>query len=244
MAGLFSKKESMKNRMKQDHCKRCGTCCKKGGPSFHHEDRELIDGGKILSKFLYTIRKGELAHDNVNGRLIPVAEDIIKIKGKGKQWTCVFLDEKGDRCTIYDHRPMECRMLQCWDTKALEDKYTLERLTRKDLLSDIEGLWDLIEAHEEKCGYQKIGDLLKQYEEIDDHRFQKKMLELIGYDTSIRHLVVEKAGVDRRMNEFLFGRPLTETLIMFGLKLTQKDGKPRIEMTCTGVNATPLGGKK
>jgi Fe-S-cluster containining protein len=33
-------------------CIRCGTCCKKGGPSFHLEDKMLIEKGIILSKYL------------------------------------------------------------------------------------------------------------------------------------------------------------------------------------------------
>ncbi len=219
----------MEENRKNDHCKKCGTCCRKGGPSFHHGDRELIDTGKIPSKYLYTIRKGELARDNVKGMLAPVKKDIIKIKGKGTTWTCIFLDEKANHCTIYKNRPLECRELKCWDTTGIEHIYNRKRLTRNDLLSGIEGLWELIETHEEKCSYRKIKELLKQYPKTHDSRFQEEMLELISYDASIRNLVVEKAGVDREMNDFLFGRPLTRTLIMFDLKLIQKDGKPWLE---------------
>ena len=64
------------------NCIRCGTCCKKGGPSFHQADKHLIEKGLIHSKYLYTLRKGELAYDNVKECLMPVNSDIVKIKGK------------------------------------------------------------------------------------------------------------------------------------------------------------------
>jgi len=59
-------------------CIRCGTCCKKGGPSFHLADKHLIDKGIILSKYLFTIRKGELAYDNVRQELLPLSSELIK----------------------------------------------------------------------------------------------------------------------------------------------------------------------
>ncbi|MGD9193367.1 MAG: hypothetical protein PVH58_15695, partial [Desulfobacterales bacterium] len=69
-----------KDKSGTNECMRCGTCCEKGGPSFHHDDRMLIEKGIILSKNLYTIRRGELAYDNVQGCLRAVESDIIKIK--------------------------------------------------------------------------------------------------------------------------------------------------------------------
>ena len=118
---------------------RCGTCCKKGGPTFHHADKTLIEAGVIESKYLYTIRKGEMAYDNVKQCLEPVSSDVIKIKGKNESQTCIFFNEPQSVCTIYENRPTECRALKCWDTKALEGLYAKKRLTRKDLLSEIEG---------------------------------------------------------------------------------------------------------
>ena len=55
-------------------CKRCGTCCREGGPALHRVDHDLVASGKIPLKDLYTIRKEELARDNVKGTLQPVVE--------------------------------------------------------------------------------------------------------------------------------------------------------------------------
>ena len=76
---------------KQTSCRQCGTCCRKGGPSFHLEDRALIDEGLIQAKDLFTIRRGEPAHENVQGKISPVKTDIIKIKGKKGVWHGKFV---------------------------------------------------------------------------------------------------------------------------------------------------------
>jgi Fe-S-cluster containining protein len=94
----------------QTGCRRCGACCIKGGPALHRKDRPLVTQGVIGLRFLYTLREGELAMDNVAGGLCPVSDDIIKIKGQGHGWTCVFFDAAVKGCQIYASRPAECRV--------------------------------------------------------------------------------------------------------------------------------------
>ena len=206
-------------------CKRCGTCCKKGGPSFHHADKALIEAGVIPSRCLYTIRKGEMAYDNVRQCLEPVRSDIIKIKGKGDSWTCLFFDEAQDACSIYESRPIECRALKCWDTAELEALYARKRLKRKDLIADIEGLWDLIKDHQERCNYDTIHALVKAINSDRAGDSRQKLAELIQFDIEIRKLVVSRGGLDADMLDFLFGRPLHRTLMNFGLRVLQKGKK-------------------
>jgi Fe-S-cluster containining protein len=206
-------------------CIRCGTCCKKGGPSFHHADKILIEKGTIHSKCLYTIRKGELAYDNVRQCLEPASSDIIKLKGKGDSWTCILFDEQQSACTIYQNRPVECRALKCWDTKELEDLYAKNRLARKDLLSDIEGLWGLIKDHQQRCNYTAIQKLVKALNSHMEANARQKLAEIIQFDNEIRKLVVTTAGLDAEMLDFLFGRPLIQTIENFGLKVQQKGKK-------------------
>ena len=209
-------------------CIRCGTCCEKGGPCFHIEDRVLIEKGKISSKYLYTIRKGELAHDNVKGCLTPVDSDIIKIKGKKDSWMCAFFDEIKKGCTIYDERPLECRVLKCWDTRELEEIYANTRLTRTDLVSVIKGLWDLIQDHQARCDYKKIQPLIKDLAGSNRNQARQKLLEIIRYDAEIRKLVVSRGGLDPELLDFLFGRPLTKTLRNYGIRIHQEGKKIRL----------------
>jgi Fe-S-cluster containining protein len=200
-------------------CKRCGTCCTKGGPSFHHADKVLIETGIIHSKYLYTIRKGEWAYDNVRQCLEPASSDIIKIKEKNESWTCIFFDETQNACAIYENRPLECRALKCWDTQDLEDLYAKSRLTREDLISEIEGLWSLIKDHHQRCDYEIIQKLVNAIKaQPNDVQARTKLAEIIKFDTEIRKLVVSTAGLESEMLDFLFGRPLTRTIKKMGLK--------------------------
>ena len=195
-------------------CMRCGICCKKGGPSFHLADKHLIDEGIILTKYLFTIRKGELAYDNVRHELLPLSSELIKIKGKNNSNICIFFNESEKKCEIYNNRPTECKALKCWDTREIEQIYSKNRLTRKDLLFDIEGLWELVEDHQARCSYEKIKKTL-QLQDNSKNAIQKEIRQIIRYDTEIRHLVVKKGGMDSKILDFLFGQPLAVKLKSF-----------------------------
>jgi Fe-S-cluster containining protein len=203
----------------QTACRQCGTCCRKGGPSFHLEDRALIDDGLIQAKDLFTIRRGEPAHENVQGRILSVKTDIIKIKGKKGVWECSFLDGETNRCAIYANRPIECRALTCWDTRKIEAIYNRTRLTRTDLLQNVAGLRDLVEDHQQRCDYHIIQRLAGKPYNIPDKTSRTKLLEIIGFDTHIRILTTQQGGIQPALTDFLFGRPLTVTLPLMGIPI-------------------------
>ena len=206
-------------------CKRCGTCCKKGGPCFHIEDKMLIEKGVILIKYLYTIREGELAYDNIKERLISVNSDLIKIKSKNNSRECIFFGEKDNSCRIYDNRPVECRVLKCWDTREIEQIYFKNRLIRKDLLYKVEGLWSLIEDHQSRCSYDKIKHFVKELDGEKKNKAIQGIYDILIYDDSIRKLIVKKGKMDPENLDFLFGRPVVATIRMFGLKAEKKNDK-------------------
>ena len=199
-------------------CKRCGTCCKKGGPSFHRQDKDLVENGLILLTDIYTIRKGEPAYDNVNMRNIYADSDIIKIKSRKGTTACIFFDECKNVCRIYSHRPVECRVLTCWDTVEIERIYSKDRLVRKDLLSQIHGLWDLIDDHQNRCSYETLRSLFESVTLNKDKAASEDIRYIVDYDTHIRQLVLEKSHMNPEMMDFLFGRCLEETIKGFGLQ--------------------------
>lgn len=209
-------------------CIRCGTCCKKGGPSFHLEDKVLIEKGIILSKYLYTIREGELCYDNIKESILQAASDIIKIKSQKDSVTCIFFNEKENECTIYDNRPVECRALKCWDTREIENIYSKNRLTRKDLISTIEGLWDLVEDHQRRCSYEMLKFFIDALNKDKKDEALKGIFDIIEYDAQIRELVVQKGYLDPEMTDFIFGKPITETIRMYGFKIIKQDDNYRL----------------
>jgi Fe-S-cluster containining protein len=154
---------------------------------------------------------------------LPAVSDIIKIKGQEESWTCIFFNEKESACTIYDNRPLECRALKCWDTGEIEKIYSKNRLTRKDLLSNIEGLWDLVEDHQNRCSYEKLNLLLDILKKNKINKSLKSTLDIIEYDARIRELVVQKGGLDPEMTDFIFGRPITETIKIYGFKIKKQN---------------------
>jgi len=198
--------------MNTKDCKRCGTCCSKGGPSFHFEDKGIIEDGLIPANHLYTIRKGEPIRDNISGSIIYAPSDIIKIRGQGNSWTCLYYNDDEKKCGIYECRPLECRVLKCWDTREIESIYGKSMLSRKDLFSKVEGLWDLVTDYDERCSYEEIAGLIRETGSRARGRLSEKAAELIEYDNTIRELVVKKGNLDFDLLDFLFGRPLSVTL--------------------------------
>ena len=211
--------------IQKNQCRRCGTCCAKGGPALHWSDREVVDSGKIALKCLFTIRQGEPAYDNIRRSIAPAATDIIKVKGAAdNDASCIFLDQERVGCAIYAARPMECRVLTCWDTRAIMAMYDQERLTRADLLSRLPGLNDLVAEHQERCGYEQVSlwaEHIQQGREAG--QAVEGLLHAMRYDQSLRQVAVARTRLDPGLLEFIFGRPLSITIRMFRLKLAKKE---------------------
>jgi Fe-S-cluster containining protein len=204
-------------------CRRCGTCCRKGGPALHLTDRDLVDRGRIPLKHLFTIRQGEPACDNITGVIAPAATDIIKIKAQHDDSSgCCYFDEEQRICRQYDHRPIECQVLTCWNTTEIEGLYDRDRLTRAHLLDQVPGLWDLVQDHQYHCDYDVITGLVNRFkQDSDDPDPEARLLDIIRYDQSLRLTTLERTDLDRRVLDFLFGRPLYVTIRRFQLKLAQ-----------------------
>jgi Fe-S-cluster containining protein len=221
-------------------CQRCGECCRKGGPALHTGDLELLRQGVLTPDHLFTLRRGELARDQVTGNLAPLAEELVKIKGLDDspaatpetRWACGFLDQEQGTCTIYRNRPAECRALLCFDTGALEAMYDVGRITRFDIVSPEGGLAELIRAHEEACSHERLAELARDYVDRREPDTAEAILGMLRHDDALREVVVERMGpaVAPRL-EFYFGRPMAQTLPGLGLRLTGVPGRPRLMVT-------------
>lgn len=211
-------------------CRRCGICCKKGGPALHTEDTARVAQGEIPLISLFTLRAGERVYDNVRAAVMILDREIIRIKGEGESPVCRFYDAEARSCRIYMHRPLECRVLTCWDTAAIERIYHRGRLVRKDLLASVKGLWELIEAHEARCSHFTLAAHIAQLKTARDHTLETAICETIAYDRQIRKLCVEKSGVDARLLDFLLGRPLPETLSAHGVTVNRSKDRIRLRV--------------
>jgi Fe-S-cluster containining protein len=206
--------------VKKTHCTRCGECCLAAGPSLQKSDLPLFFNHVLDSTHLYTIRKGELVRDNINDALKFTDQEIIKQKDRETGKGCILYDDGEKACTIYADRPSQCRAFACWDSEEFKAVFAEPKATRKDIIRD-PNLLRLISAHEKTCDYQVISHYVKQIQQKGDSII-REVLKILQYDQDIRRLTHEKLGIDPRELDLLYGRPLTETIHMFGLTVKQE----------------------
>ena len=97
---------NLEEQRRRDHCIRCGECCLKSSPTLQVQDLPIIVKGIIEKTNLYTIRKGELVRDNINDSLMVTRKEMIKVKERDEgRKGCMYYDEAGKACKIYDQRP-------------------------------------------------------------------------------------------------------------------------------------------
>ncbi|MCL6449619.1 MAG: YkgJ family cysteine cluster protein [Armatimonadetes bacterium] len=199
-----------KNR---DQCLRCGTCCLKGGPVLHHEDKWLLREGRIGYQNLITIRKGERAYDSINDILKPVERELVKVRGTGKEWSCCFYDRKNSACTIYEHRFLECRLLKCWDPSALAEVAGKNTITREDIINAHDPIREVIAMHEQACPYEEVEKLVAGLSrERERAESLVRLNTLVRRDLAIRTYAISELGLREEFELFIFGRPLFKVL--------------------------------
>lgn len=221
-------------------CKRCGACCRKGGPALHSPDSELLSEGILQARDLCSFRAGELVRDDTLSRIVPLPGELVKIAApfgsRPDDWTCRFLTEK-NLCFIHGKQPIECRAFFCEAPEALlalSGKDSLDRKAVRALLK-VPAWWDeLMDAHAERCGYDALTELAPRIAEDADAR--RSFLEIVEYDRAFRDLVVEKKAALPEELDFLLGRPLLRTVIMYGLDARpQPDGGVSLVQTSRNV---------
>ena len=232
-------------------CKRCGQCCRLGGPVLHRDDLSLLDRFDAPAKGtvpfgmadLVTLRTGELVRDDVIGTLTPLESECVKLApARGRtDWECRFLVRmpgavpgRDAGCGIYDRRPAQCRALSCSDTRGIAELYGHDRASRADVMRAVgapEEWLGLFPAYEEMCAYSRIAPLAKLVmPPINpgtpaEKEATEALLETVRYDISFRQLCVERGNIPEGCLPFLIGRPLSETLVMFGLALTRNNNR-------------------
>ncbi|MFP3982086.1 MAG: YkgJ family cysteine cluster protein [Desulfurivibrionaceae bacterium] len=204
-----------------EECRRCGTCCRQGGPALHREDLPLLREGHFSRRHLVTIRSGEPAYDPLTGKIKPVEQEILKISGGSSTWSCRFYgDSRG--CTIYQHRPLECRLLKCWDTRELKEMIGRNTLTRRDLLDPSDPVLGLLSAQDKQCDYQRIITLVKRLENQSGETDPlKELTGIVRADLTIRGQAQKEFSISLARELFLFGRPVFKVLAAHGFRVSE-----------------------
>lgn len=206
-------------------CRQCGTCCRKGGPALSREDLDLVRQGYIRHDQLVTIRQGEMGYNPGTGKLEPVPVELLKIRGQGNGWTCLFLAEANNGCTIYAHRPTTCRILECRQPEALLATIYQNTLRRADLINPNDPILAEIDRHERACPGKEFTDLLADTGQDSLARLN----EMVRADLAIRNEIAQKVGISLEMEFFLFGRPLFKQLTGSGIECVEENGGIRLQ---------------
>jgi Fe-S-cluster containining protein len=193
----------------------------KGGPTLHEEDAVLFTKELLDKTHVYTLRKGEVVR-NIDDTLMVLEREMIKIKGQGESWSCMFYDDDDNACKIYHDRPVECRALECWDLRGLKEVMARPYLQRADLINPDDGILKIITAHEEKCSYATLDSAVKELQGPDSARAVEEIIDLLQYDDYLRPFLAEKLKMDPRVMDFFFGRPMRSTIRMHGLCVKQE----------------------
>jgi Fe-S-cluster containining protein len=163
-------------------------------------------------KDVVCLRRGELAFDPRTQSLQPLPLELMKIRGKGAGWECVYFLPQTKACSVYDYRPLECRSLFCADTGAIHKDMAEPTLTREDIVEKGSGLWSCIEDHESSFSVTEALGLANAEQdcagaicfELDD---------LIRREIHFRRVLAEKVGAEDEDLWAYFGRPLWLALL-------------------------------
>jgi Fe-S-cluster containining protein len=203
--------------IEQTVCKKCGNCCKQGGPALHSQDIGLIKSGKIVLSSLITIRKGELAHNPLSGKIQPVKAELVKVVGTGRHWDCCYHDEE-DGCTIYTNRPCACRVLKCWDTEEILNLVEKDTLSRFDILEEGDPLIAVITEHERICPCEDLQFVQLNRGQLSEEQ-KKKQEKRVRDDLRFRARVIDDFQLKLSEELFYFGRPLFQLLQPLGVNV-------------------------
>jgi hypothetical protein len=186
----------------------------------HGGDLELVRSGKLPLTDLITIRRGELAHTPLTGRIEPVPAELVKIRGIGQEWRCCYYDTVSQGCSIYENRPLACGALKCWqpeETLALIGKDLLGRL---DILEEGNPLRSLVLEHELACPPSDMREVEKSLTQPTGGMLQSLEMQ-VNTDIVFRNRVVREHNLSLGSELFLFGRPFFQLLQGLGVGVSE-----------------------
>ncbi len=210
-------------------CRRCGLCCRKGGPGLHTEDMPLFDAGTLSVSHVITLRRGETVHDNPTGKITTLQNEVLRLcapDGKG----CPYLQEvpkdQPSSCSIHGTHPLECRTLSCTVPSALQSIYTNTRLKRVDLLGKESDIYAAVRYHDETFPAKLIFDLASHIADRIKHKTQSqcraeitRLSDLASHEHAFRLTLLERTSIPESHLFFLLGRPIPTLVAPLGLSI-------------------------
>ena len=213
----------------QDVCLRCGECCVKSSPTLMAGDMHLFQNDVLSWTEIYTLRRGEMGLSPGTGDVVPVEAERLKLKEHSGTRHCLYYATDPNRCLIYEQRPEQCREQLCNRSETERPAAATGFLTREDIFGQHPELWDLIAAHERRCGIDRLKDLLQDLAE-DKPEASEALFDMLHFDHYLRQMLLQDWEIPPGALDFLLGRPLAQVIRQFGLKATMTpDGVFQLE---------------
>lgn len=204
-----------------DQCIGCATCCRTSSPTLYLDDLRHVYSEGLDKGQLYTLRAGEMGHSPRTGESRQLATELIKVREK--DGACTFL--RRGRCAVYQHRPLQCRYLQCWSDEHAGRLEGLARLTRAEVYAEDETALALMAEYETKVPAGELTDaLLATAGDLSGG--QGAVLALMERDQRLRHGITARYGYPPWELELLFGRPAVVVARAHGLAPGLAGGEP------------------
>lgn len=178
----------------------------------HGDDLHLLTKGILQLENLITVRKGESVYNPFTERVEEATDELVKIAGKGPGWECLFYLDEPSTCLIHDDLPVECRILECWNTAGIEEVSRTDLLGRLEILGVDDPRRDLIIEHERRCSADELSALVRHLVRQGDETSRRSVEGVLSQDLAIREEAVARFGLSLPLELFIFGRPLFKTI--------------------------------
>jgi Fe-S-cluster containining protein len=201
----------------KDQCLRCGECCELGSPTLMPDDISLFQENILDWTDVYVLRRGEKVYAPRSEEAQTLTEERIKIREHSGTKNCLFYARNPNRCLIYNQRPQQCREQLCWAGDEEGDAAVRNYLNRKHLFGGHPEIWELIQAHEQRCASDKFKDILLRLDQ-EQESAQETLFDMLHFDHYLRQMFLQEWEIPPAAIELLLGRPLSELILNFGLK--------------------------
>ena len=201
------------------YCLQCGQCCQKGSPALLPQDLPLTQDGPLKGR-LYTIRVGEPVRDEQAGQFRTIRRERVKPVEQGG--ACGFY-EAGTGCLIYDQRPAQCRLLECWNPQSWAALEAGPFLDRRQILAGDSRRLDYLAAHGARCPAEGLLEMAGQAR--TDSIARDKLTDRVGFDLHVRRFAVEKGDLAPEELDLVLGRPLAVILSPLGWRPKVTEGR-------------------
>ncbi|MFP3866624.1 MAG: YkgJ family cysteine cluster protein [Desulfobacteraceae bacterium] len=198
-------------------CVRCGECCLRYSPTLMPADLHLFQNNILTWTDVYTLRKGEKVSSPQTGEIFTLPQERIKIRQLPGTRQCQFFRKNPNRCLIYDQRPQKCRDQACWLKEDDHPSQAQTPLNRRQIFGEHPELWELIEAHDQRCAYDRFETAVQELPSGGEEA-QKILFDLLHFDHYLRQMLIDDWEVPAAATELLLGRSLRQLLGQLGIK--------------------------